>query len=167
MSTSSYLIVVNSSYPRTTLHARARACERISILSCVHQLSRVSNSSGVWVRSSSFTDRALTVPPVSSNYFILSLINKIPSCNICMIFVMIHFYDNSSFGNYYHCSLPRCRMNPVGKFFMVRKGYSRRSKESCVIIGRWIPVIVPPLPPPPPPDDPPLPARLPPVQVIK
>lgn len=54
-------------------------------------------------------------------------------------------------------------MKPGGKDFMVRKGYSRRSKDSWVMIGRWCEAdSVPPptFPTTPPPDEPPLPARL-------
>lgn len=56
-------MLVLSMYPKTTLHPRARACDRISIRSSVHQKSRVSGSSGFGTLSSNFTDRAHTVEP--------------------------------------------------------------------------------------------------------
>lgn len=54
-------------------------------------------------------------------------------------------------------------MKPVGKDFMVRNGYSRRSKDSCVMKGRWLgagKVPPPTFPITPPPEEPPLPAKL-------
>lgn len=56
-------MLVISVYPKTTLQPRARACERISIRSSVHQKSLVSGSSGFGTRSKSLTDRAQTVEP--------------------------------------------------------------------------------------------------------
>ena len=63
-STPSHQMVVNSLYPSTALHPKALACMRTSPLSWAHQLSRLSTSTGgAWARSSSLTERALTVPP--------------------------------------------------------------------------------------------------------
>lgn len=56
-------IVVLSMYANTTLHPSARACDRISIRSSVHQKSLVSGSSGFGTRSSNLTDLAQTVEP--------------------------------------------------------------------------------------------------------
>lgn len=56
-------MLVISVYPKTTLQPSARACDRISIRSSVHQKSLVSGSSGFGTRSSSFTDLAHTVEP--------------------------------------------------------------------------------------------------------
>ena len=79
-----YQILVCSSYPRITVQPKARAWDLTSIRSSVHlsmesntkmnswyfqnekrsyQLSRVSGSSELLIRSSNLTDRALTVPP--------------------------------------------------------------------------------------------------------
>lgn len=56
-------MLVISVYPRTTLQPSARACDLISMRSSVHQKSRVSGSSKLGTRSSSFTERAQTVDP--------------------------------------------------------------------------------------------------------
>lgn len=56
-------MLVISVYPSTTLHPNARACDRISMRSSVHQKSLVSGSSGFGTRSNNFTDRAQTVEP--------------------------------------------------------------------------------------------------------
>lgn len=63
MSMLTYEMLVLSMYPKTMLHPRARACDRISMRSSVHQKSLVSGSSGFGTRSSSLTDLAHTVEP--------------------------------------------------------------------------------------------------------
>jgi hypothetical protein len=64
-----YVMDVNSEYPSTTLHPKARACERISIRISFHHESRVSGSSGFGTRSSSLTDRAATVAPKKTTQY--------------------------------------------------------------------------------------------------
>lgn len=57
-------MAVVSWYASTALHLNARMCDLTSVLSSLHQVSRGAGSSGFGTRSSSFTERAATDPPV-------------------------------------------------------------------------------------------------------
>lgn len=71
-------MLVNSVYPKMTLHPKALACDRTSIRSSFHHESRVSGSSGFGTRSSNFTDRAQTAVPncsINSDGYFVSVKN--------------------------------------------------------------------------------------------
>lgn len=121
-------MLVCSEYPRTTLHPRALACERTSILNSFHHVSRVSGSSKFVIRSRSFTDLELTVPPEKLYKQMLKPVNSdLKTGNI-------RRKEKRGDGQ---APLPMCCTKPGGNLETVRKGYSNISKLSWFITGGW------------------------------